>query len=282
MALATCAYIGVLSHVLAKIGDALPPIELAPNLPFEPLEKPALVLTSSRAWANVPQPLPIDDATEAPPVERASLLCSPAGAFSCGACVRHADCGEGRACAADLRTRAMVCVSSDCESDDECESGRCLTVGYSTVTRCRPLGEKELDDECSARDGCVGGLVCAFGVCRPPCNLGDTCTNGTCIASNEGLACVVPPTVDGVNCSSPDACPPGEECITQGFGHSWTGSCQKSCPCPSDESCGSHGFTVGLCFRTCSPRNPWTCGDGHVCSNLDDQATVWGCIPSGA
>lgn len=201
------------------------------------------------------------------------------GSFSCGECISHLDCATSQACIADSTSHRTRCVSSDCESDDDCRSGRCLLVGNSDVTRCSPLGSQQLNDECSTKDPCAIGLVCAFGVCRVPCVFGGKCAQGECTATDEGLACVVPPVVTGADCSATDACRTGEGCIVHGYGHTWSGTCLPRCPCLSDEVCGSFAFTEGFCFEACLPQDPFTCPEGTICGNVDERGTTWGCLP---
>jgi hypothetical protein len=136
---------------------------------------------------------------------------------------------------------------------------------------------------CSLSSDCAGGLVCAFGECRPPCVTAVDCATGdSCEAFDGGAACVAPEEA-GAAVNLPDAAsvdvgttigilgaacsPPGAQACA---GHAQrvvvvcNGTWQVDQTCPAADYCDSR---AGLTFATCQPIMP-------SCANAAPGATV--------
>jgi hypothetical protein len=114
------------------------------------------------------------------------LVCSGEG-FCREYCTRDSDCRDGE-CAFTLSGSSYGLCSRSCDpaagSSDGCnfdESCRLLNTGRATeVTDCGDYGSGFEGAACSSTTDCFAGYACVGGSCREVCQLGTSCSSGTC------------------------------------------------------------------------------------------------------
>ena len=140
-------------------------------------------------------------------------------------------------------------LGAPCESDDECEGGRCIA-----------LPEGYCSQACSDNEPCPEG-----GSCWP-------FQDGThaCLLNCEAHAeCRV---ADGYICDSDSTCYPGRIPVPPGDGEIG-GPCVDEGDCGEGMTCIVEGFTDGYCAQFgCDENNP--CPAGSECFGLQDDRSV--------
>jgi hypothetical protein len=156
-----------------------------------------------------------------------------------------------------------------------------LLLGLTlTMLACGSSSPGSSGAACSLNSDCAGGLICAFGECRPPCVTTTDCKAGdSCDTFDGGAACVAP-SVDGGTATPSDSgstapvdsasvdigttiATLGAACSTPGAqgcaGHAQrivlvcNGTWQVDQTCPAADYCDSR---AGTTFATCQPIMP--------------------------
>jgi hypothetical protein len=205
-------------------------------------------------------------------------------------CTTSRDCEWPLVCTKDERVQNRRCLTSECETDLQCEPGfACMAVRSAPVVRiCKGVGVREEGERCSSDsplkdESCRTGLLCVRGHCGRPCSAEDPagCPPAhACVGSRNGAACVP-------RCT-PESCPPGKQCIRFDdelavCGTLVTTNCDQS-PCPEDQVCDR--ATVGRkdqiamrCLPPCGPKKACPTGSycfGNVCQRLCSQSKECG------
>ena len=151
------------------------------------------------------------------------------------------------ACEEETLEDGLSCDDSDaCTGASRCKDGACYADPDSDIS-CDDGAECTLDS-CDPEQGCV--YAAKEGSCDDGdvCTLGDTCQDGTCVASEElecttenqcmnavcepTTGCTELPKLEGVACDDGNACTDGDACLD--------GSClagQSICDCETDADC---------------------------------------------
>ncbi len=171
------------------------------------------------------------------------------------------DCGDGKACTADLCDPATGCHNPDlagpcndgdiCTLVDACDEGEC--VG-STPLGCDD-GDECTDDSCDSALGCLHTPNSASCNDGDACTTGDTCVDGACEGTGE-LVCG-----DGLFCNGAETCDSAVGCVDGpdpelGDGVDCTvDTCDEDLDAvvhtPSDEACDDELWCNGA--ETCDP-----------------------------
>lgn len=167
----------------------------------------------------------------------------------------------GSSCSNACGTRSDTCVeggsgkicSCSCNSDRDCDGGRCLENPMNGVRSCYPAD---------------GVQRCGDTFCPP----GSTCEDGSCFAVCNGTRCEAGEYCDGGRCTAPcPSCPAGEVCDPL------RRSCviEPSClgvVCESGKKC-----VAGSCHTACGDE---ICENGEVCRSgkcVDRKDSEGGC-----
>lgn len=191
-------------------------------------------------------------------------------------CRTDADCERPLSCVSDERVQNRRCLTSECETDLQCESGFvCRVVSDQPIVRiCKATGSRKEGERChpdAARrnESCGPGLLCLRHHCGRFCRLDDpkSCPRGTvCTGSRNGSACVP--------CCAPGTCPSEKQCIPLEEGLAVCGTvvtinCDLT-PCPEGQLCdrsmvGMKDRVAMRCLPSCAPDKP--CAAGSYCSD---------------
>ena len=141
------------------------------------------------------------------------------------ACVKDADCDDGKLCNGKETCQAGACVAGKavvCKSDDPCTEQTCQEPSGACSGQARPDGEA-----CDDQQFCTFGEVCQAGKCvgSPRCAApGNPCVAATCDEAKK--SCDVQPVLEGERCHE---------------GTDRVGTCRKGICEPDSSGCSVSG-----------------------------------------
>ncbi len=239
-----------------------------------------------------------------------SQNCQPTNAQAVRKCVGNAaywfdDCGKQgmliKACSAQEKCVAGQCVSQGCQPTNAQAVRKCVGNAAYWFDDCGKQGA--LIKACSAQEKCVSGQCVAQNTCKNQCQAGSTRCQGAAVQScqKDGQGCYVwgqaIPCSSGMTCSNGScvpsqnqkkaigaACRSGRDCQGGICISNWPsgGYCSAKCgssPCPSGAVCTklqSQQGMVLLCLKDCSHTS---CRSGYKC--YQNKICVPGQSPSG-
>ena len=168
-------------------------------------------------------------------------------------CVENTECPVGRSCVqnkcVDACTLAGVCGAN----------AVCTVLTHTPLCSCSPgfTGDPTVGCSpiltCASQAQCPANLICAFGVCSPPCSSLRDCL--------EGQACVNDKCVN--RCTKNNQCPEFHEC--RGGVCALAEKCRSNGDCSGAESCTTALSNLGQreCRNVCE--GPVICGRNAVC-----------------
>ncbi len=210
-----------------------------------------------------------------------------------GSCENHSDCqtamcmgigGDNAVCTQECYSDNQCpgnfgCISghclgggstkygANCDTDMECETVNCTSLGAMEDAICTK--------ECEKNSDCPGNDPCTYELCVPPGNTpfgGDCqshldCQSGFCKGSGSSKYCS-----QFCNEDTGAGCPEGSSCKSGGFCSKIssvpTGECTSDSNCPSGFFCkmASQNDLDGQCVLKCNPFADLGCSENYECA----------------
>lgn len=204
-------------------------------------------------------------------------------------CTTDADCEPGEIC----EVNSGVCLA-DSGCDDQCELGDVGCTGdvawacVNGLSGCTELSETDctLQNQTCFAGLCIAGTVDPDCTTDLDCEVGETCEDGTCVASTE------PDCTTSLDCLDGQECVNGT-CVNGGGGggdNSCVGICGSQAPggcwCDSscvnyDDCCDDYGPVCDNCTPDCTGKECGSDGCGGTCGSCEGNVNgLTVCDPS--